>query len=397
MPPRSLPPLPVVGLQTVPAQAYGGSYGALSRPVPMPTPLTWEQRFARDLLKALGQLTNRLLLWTDQLFLSAVLMLIVASVLGYFVKPVEPLGLTYGSSLQWFMDLSNHGRALYTMGLALAFALYVLSARWGWALLSASALAYCIYGVMPFAMPSNSEASTLLQSPAITSLKVVHINVFEHNMTPKKLWDYLANSNADLISLNEVGSTMRGRLEASGLLMRYPYRAFSGEDVALLSRYPLGKVHKHSIAYPYGAPRMDIWLDSSVEVNGQTVQLALTHPRVPLSVSGQNRQLKELTEVAQWTKLQTQPTLVIGDLNNTPYTQSYQQFIKNSGGLTNINPAPALHPTWLTPSRKLPLGLTIDHILVKNGLRPTHFEIGPVLGSDHRPVVATVQLTNQTH
>jgi endonuclease/exonuclease/phosphatase (EEP) superfamily protein YafD len=47
-------------------------------------------------------------------------------------------------------------------------------------------------------------------------------------------------------------------------------------------------------------------------------------------------------------------------------------------------------PTWLAGF--WPLALRIDHILVSPGLCVEHAEVGPSIGSDHRPVLARLRV-----
>jgi endonuclease/exonuclease/phosphatase (EEP) superfamily protein YafD len=40
--------------------------------------------------------------------------------------------------------------------------------------------------------------------------------------------------------------------------------------------------------------------------------------------------------------------------------------------------------------RGLPIGIRIDHVLTRNGLKPLLCEVGPDMGSDHLPLIADV-------
>lgn len=54
---------------------------------------------------------------------------------------------------------------------------------------------------------------------------------------------------------------------------------------------------------------------------------------------------------------------------------------------------PDWRPTW--QARFWPLALRIDHVLVNGDLCVEHAEVGAPIGSDHRPVVARLQLRPQ--
>jgi endonuclease/exonuclease/phosphatase (EEP) superfamily protein YafD len=77
------------------------------------------------------------------------------------------------------------------------------------------------------------------------------------------------------------------------------------------------------------------------------------------------------------------PFVMAGDFNATPWCSVFSR-------IPGARVGNALRPTWLT---KIPLlGLTIDHIMVSAGVKPSIYTCGAFLGSDHRPLLARVHL-----
>lgn len=109
------------------------------------------------------------------------------------------------------------------------------------------------------------------------------------------------------------------------------------------------------------------------------------HAITPLSqfASARNEQMDMLA-----TRINAHPNhkfIVMGDFNDTIWSFSFQRFLKKAG-LTPTGTG--LLPTW--PASFLPAGIQIDHALVK-GFNHTYFKIGSENGSDHLPIMLSVQ------
>jgi endonuclease/exonuclease/phosphatase (EEP) superfamily protein YafD len=63
-----------------------------------------------------------------------------------------------------------------------------------------------------------------------------------------------------------------------------------------------------------------------------------------------------------------------------------------SAGLRDALEEPRWSPTWMAGF--WPLGLRIDHVLVTPELCVESVEVGPSIGSDHRPVIARLRLAS---
>lgn len=87
------------------------------------------------------------------------------------------------------------------------------------------------------------------------------------------------------------------------------------------------------------------------------------------------------------------PIIAAGDFNSTPNGRAYQTF---QAVYRLIDACPKIFrcgtiPTWLP----LSAGLPIDHIMVSPDVSVIDYEIGPDVGSDHRPVFAIVRVPTE--
>ena len=117
--------------------------------------------------------------------------------------------------------------------------------------------------------------------------------------------------------------------------------------------------------------------------------MLVTHPPPPISARhyrARNAQLNDLTGILH---AFDGPWIVAGDFNATPWSADYRRF-EGQTGLRNVRRGFGLLPTW--PSQLLALGIPIDHVLVSPDFAVTEAKTGPDIGSDHRPVIATLTL-----
>ena len=80
--------------------------------------------------------------------------------------------------------------------------------------------------------------------------------------------------------------------------------------------------------------------------------------------------------------------VVIGDLNTTMWGENYRRLIEITG-LANVRKGFGVLPSWpdFLPFAMIPL----DHCLVSGDLLASDVRLGRDIGSDHMPLIATLQ------
>jgi len=96
-----------------------------------------------------------------------------------------------------------------------------------------------------------------------------------------------------------------------------------------------------------------------------------------------------VSRLAQEVRLHRGPWIVGGDFNLTPYSPVFRQLLDESG-LQETRPRGAWAPSWRADF--WPLAMRIDHVLVTRELCAEPSEVGPEIGSDHRPVRVRLRL-----
>jgi endonuclease/exonuclease/phosphatase (EEP) superfamily protein YafD len=130
-----------------------------------------------------------------------------------------------------------------------------------------------------------------------------------------------------------------------------------------------------------------------VDTGGQRIHFLGLHTHWPLTPALAAARDEALQGAAQLASAADLPVVLLGDLNVTPDSPAFDRLIE-LGGLRDVMRDRGWHPTWL--ANVWPLALRIDHVLVSSGLCVEHAEVGPPLGSDHRPVLARLRTQPRT-
>lgn len=115
-----------------------------------------------------------------------------------------------------------------------------------------------------------------------------------------------------------------------------------------------------------------------------TIQVTGLHPFPPLLPGPVVEQAAMFDAVAEQVPADGR-FIVLGDLNTTVWSPNYARLPGLRAG------DPRFASTFPAPLSTG--GITIDHILVGDGLSVVHARVGPDLGSDHRPVIAGLTLS----
>lgn len=223
-----------------------------------------------------------------------------------------------------------------------------------------------------------SPAKNPSPDPSAKRWKLVSCNVNTANTRYDDVLRFLEREDAEVIFLMEVNEAWMAALRP--LEARYPFRlAVPREDnfgIAIFSKLPF-QGGEQAFGH-YALPSADLTLPE------QNVRLVAVHTLPPSGAENsrmRNEQLRELAEAVRGG-----PRVVLcGDLNLTPYSPWFGEFLKSSGLHSS---APPVSPTWL---RHHPLfAIPIDHVLTGRDLAVAQRRVGPSLGSDHNPLVVEI-------
>jgi len=288
--------------------------------------------------------------------------------------------LAFGGSRWWLLDLLTHFRPAYGLALLGAAALALVVAR---PRVAAVLTAVLVVNTVPMvsAVPETTDA------PVGVPLRVLVSNVEQTNPDHRAVAELIAAARPDLVALVEVDRTWLDALGPSldGLdhAVEVPRSDWFG--VALRSRWPLTDVEVVDAPGP-ASP----WIVATLEVEGAApATVVVAHPHPPVTRDRAAARDAQLEAIGRRLAATTGPRLVVGDLNATPWSTPMARLLEQAGLEVAGGP---LGPRGTWPSRLPLLRLPIDHVLHDPEMRIVRHELGPDVGSDHRPIVVDLTL-----
>jgi endonuclease/exonuclease/phosphatase (EEP) superfamily protein YafD len=290
--------------------------------------------------------------------------------------------LAFAAPLGWPFELFTHFRAQYAVSAALLVMLLLFVRRPGSAIVAGVLAA--LHALPALQRTFADDPVAACGGPAFT---VVTANLQYSNRDTNRFLDWLARNPADLVVLQEVtGSWADALSRVSG----YPQqKTLVREDpygIGVMSRWPLRSIERLDFAAD-GRPS----LSGDLLIEGRPVRFLALHTRWPILPHLAASRDRSVDAAAASLRAGDGPAVVLGDLNLTAYSPVFARFL-GSAGLRDALEEPRWSPTWVAGF--WPLALRIDHVLVSPDLCVEHVEVGPSIGSDHRPVIARLRLAS---
>lgn len=215
-------------------------------------------------------------------------------------------------------------------------------------------------------------------------------NVYQYNTSFKKALELILRKDPDLVFLVETNQEWVDQLKP--LEERYPYQVLCPLEntygLAFYSKLPIAKKQiLHLIDDEIPSLELDLKLR-----NGKIITLYAIHPTPP--VPGENPTSTdrdaEILIVGKKSKANSQPSLVIGDLNDVAWSYTTSLFLKTSG-LADPRRGRGFFNTF---HAKIPLfRWPLDHVFLSSHFGLSEIRVLPGIGSDHFPVELKAMLT----
>ncbi|MDH3289378.1 MAG: endonuclease/exonuclease/phosphatase family protein [Gemmatimonadota bacterium] len=316
---------------------------------------------------------------------------------GYLLFAVVSAGCLWWLSDRWWLATTLLFGPRWVLLLPLA-ALVPASLRWDRALLVPLALAAII--VLDSVMGLRTGWRSWLAAPDPTrDVTVMTLNAKGGSSLSVALTDLLFGSRLDVLAIQECGTELLQRVEAL-----QDWHTDIRDGLCLVSRYPITTVsamEREAFRVAGGAALVVTYRLEADPIPLHVTNLHLETPRAGLerirageleegiSKLEQKSSLREieLRRAARWAGEFPRPQIVLGDFNTPPESPIYRDAwsdwtnafsVAGRGfGFTRMN-------GWIRAR--------IDHILVDGSLDVIRAWVGPDVGSDHRPALATIRL-----
>lgn len=207
-------------------------------------------------------------------------------------------------------------------------------------------------------------------------IKLIQFNVKIHNAQEAEAAKWIINEQPDVVTLQEFLSTEHPGLE--GLSNVLPNRVSCASsrlgDVAIFTRFPV---------ITQGCTPGDGLAWMQVNVGGKPMTFASLHLPWPWP----SRQWDQLAKLEPVFAGLPQPVVLAGDFNTVPWSAAMASVERRLKAKTIAGYRTTLWPDVFHNGQAWPM-FPIDHVLLPDGIQATAVRIGPVIGSDHRPVIA---------
>lgn len=281
------------------------------------------------------------------------------------------------------------GRWHYLLDLASHFRLFAT-----FALLGCGALLHRFHrGKFSWAALTSGVLCTLLLAPYVplrqpvedVEYRLLFLNVLTRNAEKDAVNELIRSKDPDFVALVETNAAWIEALDQA-LLERWPHRQFHARSdnfgLAFYSKLPLNSQAVHDDPTHFTTP----WISATIQTPNDSLRILTTHPLPPMNAASFTARNEHFAEVTQEVLNGDPPTTIVaGDFNCTPWSPWFKKYCRDAG-LENSMKGHGLGISWTPFGTKL-LGLPIDHILVGADIQVIRRRVGPLVGSDHRPVI----------
>lgn len=280
----------------------------------------------------------------------------------------------------WGFDLAANLRPQYALVLALLTAGASLARWWDVAVLS----------FVGFAVNAAVVVPLFVQVPpppveGVEELSVMSLNVKISEARPAAVTEHLRTDPPDLVFLFAATDRWAEAMRAADIPHEVLVAREPGTDleIVVLSRQEglPATIHR------WGESNRSAAVQVTTVLDGEPVQVLGMHPVSPIGPERTVQRNQSLARLARWAESQSDPVLVVGDLNATPWSHGLQSLLATAG-MINSQHGYGVSPTW--PASAGPLGLPIDHALYSPELTVVSRRLGPGFGSPHRSLRITV-------
>ncbi len=218
------------------------------------------------------------------------------------------------------------------------------------------------------------------------ALRVLSWNVYAANEEFDSVVEVIRKSNPDVLVIVEVRLDLLER--APWIKEQYPkfevLPHWGGSGIGVFCRADNSKYSVDFEVRHFGTQQMPSIVATLTNPDGtRHVDMIAIHTFSPTPPSRATVRDKQLRKFLEWSQKRDNPQCLVGDLNTTPWTQSFWEleragFRDSRHGVGNC----ASWPSWLGPA-----GIPIDHALTRGECTITERKVlSANAGSDHLPI-----------
>ena len=286
------------------------------------------------------------------------------------------------TSFYWLFDLFTHFRMQYLF-IALVFAVGFL---WVNKSTYVAMAALVVFINLLYVMPIYTKTPTEMGGTHGKRIKIFYANILTSNTEYAILLDQILTENPDIVVLQEIDELWLNHLDVLKTDFKDSIEVPSEDNfgTAIYSKIPITDYVIHYWS-DFDIPN----IEAELNLDGIAFQMIATHPLPPVNKRYFDARTAHFEATAVAIKATSLPSIVIGDLNTTIWSDKYQ-ILETDTGLTNASNGFGFVPTWST--NFWPLMIPIDHCLVSDDFKVFDMGTGQGFGSDHLPLIVELGL-----
>lgn len=287
--------------------------------------------------------------------------------------------LRFGARWSAWCELFSHFPVQYGAYLLLgaAYAFVIGAPRHALAMVAIAAVNLSV--LLPFVIPRELPAE-----PA-NVIPIASVNVFIQNRDYRRTLQFVESANPDVLVVTEVDKAWLSALDSLNYRASSKFPARDWLGLAIYSRFDI--LAQETFPADSKDPIACAWTLKVPE--GELVVIGAHPPPPQLPPDGERKAMLEdmARFVAKFS--QAKPTVLIGDLNVTPWSPYFENLVR-TGELQDARRGQFALKTW--PTFAPPLWIPIDHCLVNHKVAVHRFAIADEVGSDHYPILCRVSV-----
>ncbi len=296
-----------------------------------------------------------------------------------FILGLIPFCFGFLGRLNWFFDVFSHFRIYYIIYfLVLGLVALVMKTKWE-SLVSLSLAILLSLSIVKFYFPLEKHFEK-------EGLKIASINLLSSNQNYEKVISFVEEGDFDVVFFQELSPVWTRKLQV--LETEYPFvKMYPRSDnfgIGVMSKLAFLKIENRSFS--------DVQVPSilmSVLFNNSEINILNTHPLPPVGTQyfeSRNQQFRNLNDFVDNFE---EDIILLGDLNSTNFSPNFNLLFEN-GNLRDSREGFGLLSTW---HAHWPfISVTLDHVLVSEGIEILNRGVGINIGSDHLPITVEIDL-----
>lgn len=278
--------------------------------------------------------------------------------------------LGFFGTLHWTIDLFAHFRFQYIWIAAILALIVAIQKQWMWVGVAASVC------VLNASVLFNFDSAPEIKN-AQNDIRIYFANTYFNNHDASRIADSVRNVNPDIAIFAEIEAETFAQVskELPEYTSVFHFDVEGRFDLALLSTQPIEEpalVNYSTSDYP------------SYDLTFNGLRVIGTHPILPATKAFAEIRNAHLLNLAREVD-SDQPTVVIGDMNITPWSPHFKKML--TAGNLNENRIGTTWPMFLpSPALRIP----IDHVLTTDSAAVISGTQGERTGSDHLPIIVDV-------